>query len=133
MYPCKRFDWKVANLSEDQIFGEVSFLSGNGPQPAMATIKAVDEGTAVVYMDGKFIEELFTQDIQLALRFYKHMAAKLTARVRDVINPKVCAVVMLTRLACAVLLRRASHAVHYYLCVWHTSSGCLTMIELTQH
>ena len=92
---------------EDQIFGEVSFLSGDGHQPAMATIKCVfvrskqhlrffktknrsmAEGTAVVYMEGNFIEELFTQDIPLALRFYKHMSSKLTARIRDVINPKI--------------------------------------------
>ena len=47
------------------------------------------EGTAVVYMEGNFIEELFTQDIPLALRFYKHMSSKLTARIRDVINPKI--------------------------------------------
>lgn len=70
----------LRQLTEGDIFGEISFIEG---EPVSASVIAEDDSRVAV-IDGQFIHSLLESEPGLALRFYRSLAHILAGRLRSI-------------------------------------------------
>jgi CRP-like cAMP-binding protein len=70
----------LAKLSDDETFGEIGFLLGDG---AKASVVAASDTVSLFIIEADYFKRLFNADARLAGRFFKYLCTVLERRLRE--------------------------------------------------